>query len=215
MRSGPTPGPLSSYLLFEGDGRAIVIRTHGRSFDINFIIVNASKENAMQETTQQYTERILSYSADKDEVAVQQATPGKLAALIEGKSQQSLTGRPAPDTWSVAEILAHLADAEVATSWRLRQILSTNGVPIQAFDQNAWAATFDYAQRDPHQSLETFRVLRHNNIALLKSVPRERWNNYGMHQERGKETVTQIVRLIAGHDLNHLKQIENILAKNK
>jgi uncharacterized damage-inducible protein DinB len=167
----------------------------------------------MQETPQQYSERILSYSKDKDGLAVQRATPKKLAKLIKGKKKKALARRPARDKWSVAEILAHLADAEVAIAWRLRQILSKNALPIQAYDQDAWAAAFDYAHRDTRQSLESFRVLREGNIALLKAVPRERWENYGVHEERGNETVSHIVTLIAGHDLNHLQQIEKILEK--
>ena len=165
----------------------------------------------MQETPQQYTQRLLSYAEGKDPLVLQQAAPKKLAALLKGKSKKQLTWRLAPDKWSAAEIAAHLADAEVAISWRLRQILSTNTVPIQAYDQDSWAATFDYAHRDLKQSLETFRVLRESNLALLKSVPRKLWENYGVHQERGNESVTHMVRMIAGHDLNHLKQIEAIL----
>jgi hypothetical protein len=165
----------------------------------------------MQETAQQYTQRLLSYAEGKDPLALQQAAPKKLATLLKGKSKKQLTRRPVPEKWSAAEIAAHLADAEVAISWRLRQILSTNTVPIQAYDQDSWAATFDYAHRDLKQSLETFRALRESNLALLKSVPRKLWDNYGIHQERGNESVTHMVRLIAGHDLNHLKQIEAIL----
>ena len=89
-------------------------------------------------------------------------------------------------------------------------ILSTNGAPIQAFDQNSWASTFRYADRDPKQSLKMFRVLRSNNLEMLDTVPRKLWNNHGMHAERGKETVSTVVRMYAGHDLNHLKQIEQI-----
>ena|SRR5579872_3030304 len=165
----------------------------------------------MQETPQQYTQRLLSYSEGKQPLGLQQATPKKLAALLKSKSRKQLTRRPAPDKWSVAEIAAHLADAEIAISWRLRQILSTNGVPLQAYDQDSWASTFDYARRDPRQSLETFRVLRESNLALLKSVSRKLWDNHGMHQERGKETIAHVVSMVAGHDLNHLRQIETIL----
>ncbi len=169
----------------------------------------------MQETPQEYSKRILDYTEGKDGVAVQKATPKQLTKLVKGKSKKALTRRPAPDKWSVAEILAHMADTEVAISWRLRQILSKNAVPIQSFDQDAWAATFDYAHHDPKQSLETFCVLRDNNIALLKAAPRKLWENYGVHEERGNESVSQVVRLIAGHDLNHLEQIERIVEAKK
>ena len=165
----------------------------------------------MPETPHEYSERMLSYTEGKQPLGLQQAAPRKLAALLKGKRNQQLRRRPAPGKWSIAEILAHLADAEVAISWRLRQILSCNAVPVQAYDQDLWAATLDYAHRDPKQSLETFRVLRESNVALLKSVPPKLWSNYGVHEERGNESIAHLVRMIAGHDVNHLRQIEAML----
>ena len=165
----------------------------------------------MQETAQQYTQRMLKNTEGKDPLKIQRASAGKLASLIRGKSKKQLTRRPAPDKWSVAEILAHLADAEIVVSWRLRQVLCSNGASLQPFDQNVWASTLDYAHRDPKQSLETYRVLREGNHALLKKIPSSLWDNYGMHQERGQESVSHIVRMLAGHDVNHIGQIEKIL----
>ena len=92
----------------------------------------------------------------------------------------------------------------------MRLILGNNGVPVQAFDQDAWAETLGYSRRDPKVSLHTFRVLREANLAMLKSLPKHLWENYGMHQERGKETIAHIVRMFAGHDLNHVAQVERI-----
>src|SRR5690348_13549528 len=165
----------------------------------------------MQETAQQYITRITGHLEGKEPLKVQQGTAKRLQQLTKGLNRKALTKRPAPGKWSVAEILAHLADAELVLGWRMRSILGSNGTNVQAFDQDAWAKTFNYAKRDPKVSLETFRVLRETNLALLKSVPKELWDNYGMHSERGKETVTHIVKMYAGHDLNHLKQIEAIV----
>jgi hypothetical protein len=165
----------------------------------------------MQETVQEYTQRLLSYSEGKDPLRSQQAAPIKLAALLKGKTGKQLTRRPAPDKWSIAEIVAHLADAELAISWRIRQILANNAIPIQAYDQDLWAKTFNYARRDPRQSLANFRTLREANIALLKSVSRKLWENYGVHAERGNESVNYVVKMVAGHDLNHLQQVQKIL----
>ncbi len=165
----------------------------------------------MQETPQQYTERMLNHSRGKDPIRLQQAAPKKLVALTKGLNKKRLTARPAPGKWSIAEILAHLADAELVIGYRLRLILASNGTSIQAFDQDAWADTFNYGRRDPRVSLETFRALRENNLRLLGSVPRGLWKNYGQHQERGQESVEHLVRLMAGHDLNHMLQIEKIV----
>ena len=164
----------------------------------------------MKETAQQYSKRILSHIDGKDPLKVQKNTAKKLDKLTRRLSKKEIRRRPAPGKWSIAEILAHLADAEVVGSWRIRQILGADGTPIQAYDQNVWAETFRYKDRDPRESLRLFRVLRENNLLLLKSVPRKLWENHGMHAERGKETIAQIVRMFAGHDLNHLQQIEKI-----
>ena len=162
----------------------------------------------MPETPHQYTQRILSYSEGGDPLELLESAPQKLASLLVGKSNQQLARQPAPERWSVAEIAAHLSDTEIAVAWRIRQILGTNAIPVQAFDQNAWASTFDYAHRDVSASIELFRVLRVANVALLKSVPRKLWDNYGVHQERGNESIAHMMRTMAGHDLNHLRQIE-------
>lgn len=164
----------------------------------------------MKETTQQYVKRILGYVDGKDPLKVQKSTSKKMEKAIKPLSKKQLSRRPAPGKWSIAEILAHLADTEVVASWRMRLILGSNGTPIQGFDQDVWAKTFRYQDQDPKHSLKIFRVLRENNLSLLKSVPRKLWENHGMHSERGKETVAHIVRLFAGHDLNHLRQVEKI-----
>ena len=164
----------------------------------------------MQETAQQYIQRILGHVEGKDPLRVQRETPKKLQTLIKPLSKQQLMRRPEPGKWSIAEIVAHLADTELVGGWRMRLILGSNGVSVQPFDQDVWAETLGYSRRDPKVSLETFRVLREANLAMLKSLPKNLWENYGMHQERGKETIAHIVRMFAGHDLNHLAQIENI-----
>jgi hypothetical protein len=174
------------------------------------MVHNFWPEDSMQETPQQYTQRIKGHVQGKEPMQVQQETAKKLQKLIKPLSRKQLTTRPEPGKWSIAEILAHLADAELVGSWRYRSIIGSNGVTVQAFDQDVWATTFDYANRDPKLSLETYRLLRENNLRMLKTLPKNLWENYGMHQERGKESISHLVAMFAGHDLNHLAQIEKI-----
>jgi hypothetical protein len=166
----------------------------------------------MKETPQQYTQRVVGYAQGKQPLAVQAATAKKLERLIKGVSTAKLRRRPAPEKWSVSEILAHLADAEIAGSFRMRLILGAPGTPVAAFDQDAWVISGHYEKRDPRKSLEQFRALRETNLALLKSLTPEQWKHHGIHAERGQETIEHIVRMFAGHDINHLQQIERILA---
>jgi hypothetical protein len=169
----------------------------------------------MQETAQQYIERILGYVEGQDAIKVQQTTPSKLKKLIRGLSPSQLKWKPEPAKWSITEILAHLSDTEIVGSWRIRSALGVNGTTLQPYDQDVWASHFQYSKRNPHQALEVFRVLRENNIALLQALPRESWDNYGMHLERGRETIAHIARMFAGHDANHVLQVEGIILQLK
>lgn len=169
----------------------------------------------MSETPQQYTERILSFVSGKEPLEVQRETPKTLVKLINLLSKQQLSQRPGPGKWCITEILAHLADSEIVLSWRMRLIICQNGAAMQASDQHAWSQTLDYAGQDPKVSVETFRLLRENNLRMLHALPKNLWENYGMHSERGKETLAQIVRMYAGHDLNHLAQVEKIAKESK
>ena len=169
----------------------------------------------MKETPQKYTQRVLGYVEGKKPLAVQAATANKLARLIKGVPVSRLRQRPAPDKWSVSEILAHLADTEIVGGFRMRLILGAPGTPIPAFDQDRWVSSGHYDKRNPRQSVEQFRTLREANLALLKSLTPEQWKHHGVHAERGVETIDRITHMFAGHDVNHVRQIERILAKEK
>src|SRR5277367_1350857 len=162
----------------------------------------------MAETPQEYTRRIIAHAKGQDPIKVQSATNKKLARLIKGVTPAKLRKRPAPEKWSPAEVLAHLADVEIVVGYRMRSILGAPGTPIQAFDQDAWVIAGHYHKRDPRKSIEQHRVAREANLALLKLLKPEQWKHYGQHSERGQESIEYIVQMIAGHDVNHILQIE-------
>jgi hypothetical protein len=167
----------------------------------------------MKETTKQYIQRVTGYVDGKHPLAVQAATAKKLEKLIKGVSTAKLRKRPAPGKWSVNEILAHLADTEIIIGFRLRMILDTPGTPLAEVDQDAAVTSGHYEKRDPRRSVSLFRVVREANLELLKSLTPRQWKHYGIHSTRGQETIEQIVHGYAGHDLNHLQQIERILSE--
>lgn len=168
----------------------------------------------MPETLQEYLKRLQSYLGDRDPLKVQAATPKKLEQLMKRVPRRKLTRRPAPGKWSIGEIVAHLADDELVGAYRIRKILEEPGTTIQSFDQDKWAARGQYARCDPQKSLELFRALRQANLTLLKSLDKPQWNQHGVHAERGIESIAAITKHFACHDLNHLKQIETILASS-
>jgi DinB superfamily len=162
------------------------------------------------ETVDAYKARILSYQAGADPLALQAKAPDVLAGLVEDLSAEHLGQRPSPGKWSIREIVAHLADDELVGAYRLRLILSAPGTAIQAFDQDVWARTGRYSTSDITDSLVLYRTLRFANLKLLQSLTAEEWDMFGVHAERGVESLRDIARYFAGHDINHFRQIELI-----
>lgn len=165
----------------------------------------------MAETAEAYKQRILGYVGDQEPMALLAATPSKLATILDDAEPTMLTRRPAPTKWSVTEIIAHLADTEAVLGYRIRMMLSIPGTPIQAVDQDVWATIGHYATRDVQHSLALFRLLREWNLGLLTTLDAAQWRQYGVHTERGVETVADTAALYAGHDLSHVRQITAVL----
>jgi hypothetical protein len=168
------------------------------------------REN-MVETVQDYIARLTGLVGDRDPATMLAETPGRLRSLVNGATPAELTWTSAPTRWSVTQIVAHLADAEAVGAWRIRSVLAQDGCPLQAYDQNVWASAFRYEATDPAESLTLFETLRLATLRLLKRVDPARLAHAGLHQERGPEPILQIIKMYAGHDLNHLNQIERLL----
>ena len=163
------------------------------------------------ETFQQYTERMLSLAGSANPLDLLSRTPPRIGVLIAARSDAELRWTPEPGRWSIAQIVTHLADAEIVGAYRVRMILAAPGTPLQAFDQNEWARAMDYQNADAFASLALFRALRSSLLALLSGLDDEALDRFGIHAERGKESVRHLMRLYAGHDINHLQQIERLL----
>ncbi len=138
-------------------------------------------------------------------------TPKRLAQLVDTIGSERLTASPAPGKWSARDILAHLADAEVAFAFRLKQTLAEDHHVIQPFDQDRWASS--YSTTDAKLALATLSALRAWNIALIQSVKPADMAKPVTHPERGTMTLQTIIETIAGHDRNHIKQIEAIASR--
>ena len=150
-----------------------------------------SGKDASSETVNEYKGRILRYQAGDDALVLQAKAPDVLAALVEGLSAEHLGQRPAPGKWCIREIVAHLADDELVGAYRIRLILSAPGTAIQAFDQDVWARTGRYSTRDIIDSLALYRTLRFANLKLLQSLSAQEWDIFGVHAERGIESIAR------------------------
>src|SRR6201996_1424610 len=132
-------------------------------------------------TAAEYKARILSYIEGKDPIAVQRETPEVLAKLIDGVPKDKLRARPAADKWSVGELLAHFAEAEMGAFWRYRQMIEYNGCPLPAYDQELWSKLGDYPSQNPQDSLQLFTLLRRANLGMFDRLTPEQWERHGVH----------------------------------
>ncbi len=164
----------------------------------------------MNETPQEYSQRLIRTLAGIEPLKALKGTVTELDRLIETLKADRLNVPRAPGHWSAAQILAHLAEGEIVFAYRLRMILSSDGSPIQAYDQDIWVKNSGYLQDNAPLALNLFRVLRNSNLARLSSLTPEQWNYAGIHSERGRESIADMARLTAGHDINHLKQLKSI-----
>ena len=136
--------------------------------------------------------------------------PEVLAVVLTGVFGEEEDFTPAPGKWSIRQIIAHLADAELVGAHRMRQVIAENNPTLVAFDQDAWAQNLDYARRKPKQSLETFRRVRAENYELLKDLPESAFERTGNHTENGPMTLRRLLEGFANHAESHARQLQTI-----
>jgi uncharacterized damage-inducible protein DinB len=145
------------------------------------------------------------FLGEGDAVYAIAATPARLAALTAGLSVEQADAPTAPGKWSIRQMVAHLADCEIAFGFRLRQAQAGVSL-IQPFDQDVWAES--YRRYRLTAAVECFTALRAWNVAFVKGLSEADKQRVATHPERGEMTLWTIVETMAGHDLNHLEKLE-------
>lgn len=163
--------------------------------------------------TNEYSKQILSNLIGKDPMLVYSSTPAGLKRLTKGLTHKQLHTSPARGRWSIAQLISHLCDAEWAMGFRIRKAIAEPASHLQAYDQNKWADTLHYDEMDVREKLNLFTSLRSSHLSLLRVLSPNELKRYGIHAERGKESVERMIQMLAGHDINHLNQIRHIRKK--
>ena len=136
--------------------------------------------------------------------------PELLAVVLTGVFGEEEDFTTSPGKWSIRQIIAHLADAELVAAHRMRRVIAEDNPTLTAYDQDAWARNLDYARRKPKQSLETFRRIRAENYELLKDLPESVYERAGTHTEDGRMTLRRLLEGYAGHAESHAQQLQEI-----
>ena len=149
-----------------------------------------------------------SFIGDHNPIDVIENTSRRLSEVVTKLSSPNLEWRPAQGKWNAREIICHLADCEIAFAFRLRQTLAETNHVMQPFDQEKWAGM--YGGLSARAALLAFSSLREWDLALIQNTPAEAMGKKVNHPERGDMTFRTIVETMAGHDLNHLEQLDAI-----
>jgi len=150
------------------------------------------------------------FLAGRDAASLVKEFPSKLTAVVARLRPRGMGRSLAPGKWTASEILCHLADCEIAFSFRWRQALAEENHVVQPFDQDRWGPLYPSIGGD--DALQTFVALRRWNGILLDRLSPPDWGRTVTHPERGTMTFRTLVETMAGHDLNHLAQLEKIAA---
>jgi hypothetical protein len=138
-------------------------------------------------------------------------SPKEIAAAVSGLAPAVLRYKPAPDKWSILEILGHLADIEIVYAYRLRQMLADDKPVIAPMDQNAWAKNLGYMDTPAAELVALYGLNRHHNLRLLRRLRPEDLGRSAFHPESKRAvTVATLIEMMSGHGPNHLQQIETL-----
>ena len=148
------------------------------------------------------------FLGEREPVAVIRETSGAIRQLL-GRMPVEQVQLTAPGTkWNAREIVCHLADCELVFGFRLRQTLAEDGPLVQPFDQTKWGLR--YGNCDVEAALRMFEAARAWNLLLIEGATAEDRKRPVTHPERGTMTFWTIVETMAGHDVNHLRQLERL-----
>src|ERR1017187_4913933 len=150
------------------------------------------------------------FLGERDPLAVRAETQERIPAIAQALGTEGLKRTYAPGKWTAAQVLAHLADCEIAFGFRVRQVVSEPSLGIQPFDENRWAR--HYKGLDGLEAARTFQALRAWNLSLFRLLDAEDLDKAAAYPERGPEKPAVVIRILAGHTLNHLAQLESILS---
>ena len=148
--------------------------------------------------------------AGQDPIQVLSTTPSRLEEIASSMGESRLNQKARPDKWSGREILVHLADTELAFGFRYRQTLVEENHVVQPFDQDKWARS--YGTYSAQQALKAYGALRDWNLALIRSLTPQQLSRPLTHPERGSMIFRNLIETAAGHDINHLRQLEALAA---
>jgi hypothetical protein len=158
----------------------------------------------------EYTAAILDLLGAQNPMEVLPRTADAVRNAIATLSDAQLSEPESPGKWSLRHVVQHLADSDLVWGYRVRMVIAQDRPPLTGYDQDLWSARLHYERAPIDEALDRFAVIRRSNLWLLEGLAADDLQRVGVHAERGEESVAQMIRMYAGHDLLHLRQLERI-----
>jgi uncharacterized damage-inducible protein DinB len=172
------------------------------------VFTNASSGSIDQ--ARDYTAAILDLLGTRDPIEVLGRTADGIRSAVAGVSDAQLSQPEAPGKWSMRQLVQHLADSDLVWGYRVRLVLAQHRPTLTGYDQDLWSERLHYDRLPVDEALDRFAALRRSNLRLLSELSSDDLQRVGVHTERGEESVAHMIRMYAGHDLLHLRQLERI-----
>jgi hypothetical protein len=136
------------------------------------------------------------------------AGPQALRRAVAGLSREQQRARPVPGKWSTLEVVCHLADFEPIAADRMKRVIAEERPTLIGADENRFAAALAYHARDLEEELAIIERTRGQMARILETLRPEALTRVGIHNERGPQTLEQLLATITGHVPHHLRFIE-------
>ena len=158
-----------------------------------------------------YAQQLIDLTGDEEPLEILSRIGASVRAAIAGLTDAQLRTQERPGKWSMRDVIRHLADGELVLAFRYRMILAHDRPAIAAYDQDLWVSKLE-REDDAEAIVADLEAVRSINLRLLRVQKPEAWTRVGLHEERGEESLALLVRLAAGHDLVHTRQLHRIRA---
>ena len=127
------------------------------------------------------------------------------ARAIAGLTREELLAFPVPGTWSIQQIVLHLMDSDLVAVDRMKRIIAMERPLLIGYDETAFGQKLSYDKADVRMAAEAFRLNRLMLVPVLRGLPAEAWDRFGIHNERGKLTLAEMVQGYCEHLEHHLR----------
>lgn len=129
----------------------------------------------------------------------------KLVKAIEGLVEADMVALPVPGTWSIKQVVGHLADSDLVFAERMKRVIAEDNPTLQDFDENKWTAALHYQLQPTPDVGSLFDLNRRVMTSLLRLLPPEAFARSGTHTARGVQTLESILHYAVDHLDHHLR----------